>query len=132
MTINYTFCSLVSRLKNAAKHNKSFVMVPRTKFNKNLLECFYRNGYLTSFTVTEDRKSFLVEVKLSNFKIEFSRIRIISSATRKKYVSFKEICKLYKTTDFFFISTSKGIFSSQEAFFYGLGGEILFDNLNFR
>jgi ribosomal protein S8 len=131
MTVHTNLSFLISRIKNASKHNKSFVKVPRTNLNYNCLKTLYVNGYLNKFCLDDLRDSFIVELKLESVRNDLSTMRMISTASRRVFLDFKEISKKYKVEDFFLVSTSKGILLGSEVFFYGLGGEILVDNLNY-
>jgi len=131
MTVNLKLNELVSGIKNSAKQNRGQVLISKNNFNKEILNCLYRNGIISSFTFSDDRLFFIVSLKLKNLP-ELSNLRIVSSSSRRIYMSFKQISKNYKNTDFFIVSTSKGIFFTNEVFFLGLGGVILFDNLSYN
>lgn len=123
MTINYNFSNLVATIKNGAKQNKNFVKVYKTNFNKDLLLIFLKKGFIKNFSVSIDRKYFIVEL---NLKVkELSQISLVSSSTNRVFLDFKKISKIYKPSDFFVVSTSKGVLLGSDIFFYGLGGELL-------
>ena len=124
MTINYNFSNLVSILKNGAKQNKNFVKVSKTNFNKELLLILFKKGFIKSFSISSlDRSIYLIEL---NLKVkELSQISLASSSTNRVFLDFKKISKLFKSSDFFVVSTSKGLLLGSDIFYYGLGGELL-------
>lgn len=124
MTVNHNFSNLVSIIKNGAKQNKNFVKIYKTNFNKELLLIFLKKGFIKNFSVSSlDRNFFLVEL---NLKVrELSQISLVSNSTNRVFVDFKKISKIFKPSDFFVVSTSKGLLLGSDIFFYGIGGELL-------
>jgi ribosomal protein S8 len=124
MTVNYNFSNLVSIVKNGAKQNKNFVKVLKTNFNKELLLALSKKGFIKNFSISNlDRSLYIVEL---NLKVkELSQISLVSNSTNRVFLDFKKISKLFKPSDFFVVSTSKGLLLGSDIFFYGLGGELL-------
>lgn len=124
MTVNYNFSNLVSIIKNGAKQNKNFVKVLKTNFNKELLLALSKKGFVKNFSISSlDRNFYIVEL---NLKVkELSQLSLISNSTNRVFLDFKKISKLFKPSDFFVVSTSRGILLGSDIFFYGLGGELM-------
>lgn len=124
MTVNYNFSNLVSIIKNGAKQNKNFVKVLKTNFNKELLLALSKKGFVKNFSISSlDRNFYIVEL---NLKVkELSKLSLISNSTNRVFLDFKKISKLFKPSDFFVVSTSRGILLGSDIFFYGLGGELM-------
>lgn len=130
--MNYNILVIITRIKIAFKHQRNFVKISRSILGKIFLDSLKRQGYIVSYKLTEDRKNFIVFIKINSSLNSFlSRIRIISTVSRKKYLNFFEISSKYKSSDFFILNTSKGILSSEEVFFFKIGGEILCDSLSY-
>lgn len=117
---------MISSIKNASKHQKNFVNVPRTQFNKQFLMALYDQGHVSNFFVdSKKRNNFVVEFATTGASSDLSNIRIETKASQRKFMSFKQLSKKYNASNFLVVSTSRGIFVSSDVFFYGLGGEIL-------
>lgn len=116
---------LVSSLKVAVKHNKNFVKIAKTKLNREMLVLLYNHGYIGSFSLSSfSRNSFVVYLSPEGRSLFLSKISVVSSSKRV-FMDFKKISSVYKLTDFFIVSTPKGLMLGSELFFYGLGGEVL-------
>jgi ribosomal protein S8 len=126
MTINVNFSYMIASLKGASKQHKSNVRVPKTKFNKKILLAMYNKGYVSDFFVdSKTGNNFVVEFSFVGTASDLSNLKIYSKSSQRKYLTFKQMSRKFNVSDFFILSTSKGILLGHEAFFYGLGGELL-------
>lgn len=123
---------LLSHIKSAIKSKKGFFFIRRDGASKILLECLYRNGYISNFSVSDGRDFYKVYLKSGYSLLKFNNLRILSSPSRKVFLSFDSLSKKYKPYDFFIISTSRGLLLGQEAFLFKIGGELLCDSFNYK
>jgi ribosomal protein S8 len=124
---------LLNQLKVAFKHKRNSVKVFRTSLNRSILESMFRQGFISYFKITNDRNFYLVFFKSSSvLNIFFLHLRLKSKFSRAEYISYEEIYKKYKPSDFFILLTSRGVLISEEVFFFKIGGEILCDSLSYK
>lgn len=117
---------LISNLKGSSYVFKTHVLVPKNKMNEKVLSCLYRAGYVVSFRIYS-RKYFQVVTRASAL-IFLKQMNQVSKSSRPIYMSFSSLSRKYSVSDFFVISTPKGILYNEEVFFYRIGGLLLFDN----
>lgn len=123
---------LLNRLKISCKNKNNYVVVPNVCLNRELLKALYRKGFISSFNLIENRKSFAVSLKMGFSQILFDKLNIISVSSRPVFLTIEDLRKKYRPYDFFIVSTSKGVFIGDEVFFHNLGGELLCDNYNYK
>lgn len=123
---------LLSHIKSAVKSKKGFFFIRRDSSSKMLLECLYRNGYISSFSISDNRDFYKIYLKSGYSLLKFNNLRILSSPSRKIFLNFESLSKKYKPYDFFIISTSRGLLLGQEVFLFKVGGELLCDSFNYK
>lgn len=131
MTIDFNLNHLISRLKNGIKQKKNIVKVPRSKFNKEILNCLLRGGFINNYILDDTRFFFFVELKLNNI-YAIKNLKLKSTSSRRLFFENKKILLKYRKTDFFILSTILGICLPNEVFFYNLGGLLILDNSKFK
>ena len=132
MSLNNNLSIFFSRLKISAKNKNSVLLVPRTGLNKKVLEALQRKGYISFFYVIDDRNHFKVFLKAKYVDSIFNSLNIISSPSRKIFLSYEDLVKKYKPYDFFIVSSSKGVFLGDEIFLNKVGGELLCDSFSYK
>lgn len=106
-----------SALLNAHKRNKTFVKIPRTQMNKNLLNLLIIQGFLESFVENS-----------TDFQVFFARpfqIRRISTPGKRVYIGVQSLNTPKRGLGILLLSTSKGILTSVQAEKLHIGGEAL-------
>ena len=117
---------LISNLKGSSYVFKTHVLVPKNKMNEEVLSCLYRAGYIVSFRIYS--KKYFQVIMRADALIFFKQFNQVSKSSRSVYMSFSNLSRKYSLSDFFVLSTSRGILYSEEVFFYKVGGLLLFDN----
>ena len=114
-----------SIIKTGSISFRSYVHVPTTKLNLQMLGLLYKNGYIRGFHY--NNKRIQVFLKYNNYlKPVLRNIKIISTPGKKVIISHKTLCQLKKNIGFFVINSNKGLITLEEALFkYKIGGEIL-------
>ena len=114
-----------SIIKTGSISFKSYVHVPTTKLNLQMLSILYKEGFIRGFYYNEKRAK--VFLKFNNYlKPILKNIKIISTPGKKVIVSHKSLCQIKKNSGFFIINSNKGLITLEEALFkYKIGGEIL-------
>ena len=78
---------LLSHLK-ALLNLKGFLFIRHDNASKLLLECLYRNGYISSFSVSDNRDFYKIYLKSGYSLLKFNNLRILSSPSRKIFFKF--------------------------------------------
>jgi len=128
-----------SSLQNAQQKKKPCFSIPFTKISWQICALLHSEGLLQGFSVDQthpgDQKSIRLFLKYQQggslpLPIIHS-IQKISLQGRRVYAKAKDFQKTGKQKTQFFnsglyiLSTSKGIMSSHDAQFFGIGGEVL-------
>jgi small subunit ribosomal protein S8 len=121
--VNDVLSDTLARISNAQKRKFSSVFVIKSNLVTSVLKVLEREGYVDSFS-EGDR---LTEVTLKYFegRSVISEVKRISKPGRRIYAKTDELKKVYNGLGISIISTSKGVFSDQEARKERLGGEVL-------
>jgi ribosomal protein S8 len=124
---------LLNQLKICYKHKKNSAKILRTRLNQIVLERMQRQGFISYFKLNSDRKYFLVFFNslsvLNNF---FIHLQVKSKPSRVIYISYDNLVKKYKPSDFFILLTVRGILISEEVFFFKIGGVLICDSFSFK
>lgn len=113
-------------LSHALKCNKLYISSVITKSIKPLLIKLYKKGYISYyFYLNKNKILSSIQLETSSKKINF--IKIISTPQKPVYVSYNTLIKLRKdfTMGDFILSTSKGIYLSNEIIKNKSGGVLL-------
>ena len=115
MQITDTIADLLTRIRNAQSAKHDTVDIPASNMKKAICQILVDEGYVKSFTVTEDGKQGVITVTLK--RVSKPGLRIYSNAA--------ELPKVMKGLGTAVISTSKGVMTDREARKMNIGGEVL-------
>ncbi len=128
MQVTDTIADLLTRIRNAQSAKHDTVEVPASNMKKAICQILVDEGYVKSFTVTEDGKQGVVTITL---KYTEGRTPVIKGLKRvskpglRIYSSVEELPKVMKGLGVAIISTSKGIMTDRMARKENVGGEVL-------
>lgn len=112
-------------LLQASKLKKVSTFCKNSRSNLQILRLLQRFGYIYGF--------FQCGLNIQIFlKYDFygdalvQSIKIFSTPSKPKYITWKSLLRFSKKSNVFFISTTKGILSNKEAINKKLGGKLLF------
>ena len=125
-----TIGELLTKIRNAIKAHKSFVIVETTNLRNNILTLLQKEGYIREFinNKLENNKSETVIKLKYNKKTKESSIhglKQISKPGLRVYESSANLPKVMNGLGIAIISTSKGVMSDKEARKLGIGGEVI-------
>lgn len=128
-TINF-----LTQLKNASLYRKEIVKSETNYFTTAILVRLYTEGYILSFRIAQ-KKGFqnetsnaIVAVHYVNNKPLFNELKITSSPSFKKIVSYTNLCRVLGKKSLFLFTTDKGLLNLLECQKYHVGGVLLFVN----
>ncbi|HOP49071.1 MAG TPA: 30S ribosomal protein S8 [Ignavibacteriales bacterium] len=128
MLISDPIGDMLTRLRNAIKARKKYVVMPSTKFKVNLAEVLKRNGYIESYDVIDEgnnKKSLRVNLRFVNGVSAITGLERVSTPGIHVYKGAKELPRVKNGLGIVVVSTSSGVMSDQEARMKNVGGEIL-------
>ena len=128
MQITDTIADLLTRIRNASAAKHDTVEVPASNLKKAICQILVDEGYIRSFTVTEDGKQGIIKIVLKYAEGKTSVIkglRRVSKPGLRIYSNAEELPKVMKGLGIAIISTSKGLMTDREARRMNIGGEVL-------
>ena len=128
MQITDTIADLLTRIRNAAAAKHDTVEVPASNLKKAICQILVDEGYIRSFTVTEDGKQGMIKIVLKYAEGKTSVIkglRRVSKPGLRIYSNAEELPRVMKGLGIAIISTSKGLMTDREARRMNIGGEVL-------
>ena len=128
MQITDTIADLLTRIRNASSAKHESVEIPASNMKKAICQILMDEGYIRSFTVTEDGKQGIIKVvlKYGEGKTPFIQgLRKVSKPGLRIYSGAAELPKVMKGLGIAIISTSRGVMTDREARKQNLGGEVL-------
>lgn len=127
--MNYLVADLLIRIKNAARARRRSVVLPYSKFNKEIARVLTKEGFLVNVKeeVQNNQKTLVAEIAYDKRLSVLTEVVIISKPSLRKYARNNDATKLAgKGLGITVVSTSQGVMTGKEAFKKGVGGELLF------
>ncbi len=119
---------MFSRIRNGQMRSLNSVIIPSSKFRKNILEILKKEGYIKDYFIekNENNKTSL-KVSLKYFEGDpvIKEIKRISKPGRRIYSRATSIPKVMNGLGLAIISTPKGVMSDTDARKNNIGGEII-------
>ncbi len=127
MTISDPIGDMLTRIRNAQMKQHPTVLIPASNFKKQVLGAMEREGFIASYEVVKESnfEELKVNLKYVHGTPVIREIRRISKPGRRIYSRFESLPRVLNGLGISIISTSKGIFSDNEARDKKLGGEII-------
>ena len=128
MQITDTIADLLTRIRNAASAKHDTVEIPASNMKKAICLILVDEGYIKSFSVTEDGKQGMIKVVLKYGEGKtpvIKGLRRVSKPGLRIYSNVEELPKVMKGLGIAIISTSKGVMTDRQARKENVGGEVL-------
>ena len=128
MQITDTIADLLTRIRNASSAKHEAVEVPASNMKKAICQILVDEGYVKSFTVSEDGKQGMIKIVLKyteNKMPAIKGLRRVSKPGLRIYSKAEELPRVMKGLGIAIISTSKGLMTDREARKENIGGEVL-------
>lgn len=128
MSMTDTVADYLTRIRNAlqAKHNK--VDIPASNMKKDLTRILKEYGYIKDYLLIDDKKSGYIRIYLkygTGGEGVIRGLKRISTPGLRRYVSSKQIPRVYNNLGIAILSTPKGVVSDRDARKLNVGGEVL-------
>ena len=128
MQITDTIADLLTRIRNAASAKHDTVEIPASNMKKAICQILVDEGYIKSFSVTEDGKQGIIKVVLKYGEGKtpvIKGLRRVSKPGLRIYSNVEDLPKVMKGLGIAIISTSKGVMTDRQARKENVGGEVL-------
>ena len=128
MNITDPIADLLTRIRNASQAKHPTVDVPASNMKKAIAQILVEEGYVKSYTVTEDDKQGVITITLKYTETNapvITGLRRISKPGLRIYTSCEDMPKVMKGIGTAIISTPKGVMTDKKARKENVGGEVL-------
>lgn len=125
MSLNDVLSDTVTRIRNGQSAKLSSVSVIYSKLNSAVLEILNNEGFIDSFTVSEDKRSIEVDLSYSEGKAVIKEIKRVSKPGRRIYSKSLDLKNYFNGLGVAIISTPKGVVTNFKAKELNVGGEVL-------
>ena len=128
MQITDAIADLLTRIRNANTAKHDTVEVPASNIKKAIVQILLDEGYIKSFTVTDDGKQGIITVTLKygeGKKPVITGLRRVSKPGLRIYSNVEDMPKVLKGLGIAIVSTSKGVMTDRQARKENVGGEVL-------
>ena len=128
MQITDSIADLLTRIRNANTQKHESVEIPASNLKKAIVQLLLDEGYIKSFTVTEDGKQGVIKVVLKYTEDKapvITGLRRVSKPGLRIYSDVENLPKVMKGLGIAIISTSKGVMTDRQARNENVGGEVL-------
>jgi ribosomal protein S8 len=123
--MNLTVIRNLIKLKNASLQNQNQITITFNNYTLELIKILYKNGFIKSYTIL---KQLQISITLNQLyrTSPTSTLRIISTPTKKLYITYRDICKVKNIKTLFCFSTTKGLMTIDDCKRHHIGGVLLF------
>lgn len=118
---------MLTRIRNGQERLKREVSMPSSKMKLAVANILQEEGYITGFTVGEDKVKPVLTIQLKYFegKPVIEMLRRESSPGLRRYSPRDKLPRVYGGLGTAIISTSRGVMTDRSARQLGIGGEII-------
>lgn len=118
---------MLTRVRNGQERQKREVSMPSSKLKLALAGILHEEGYISGFSVSEDKVKPVLTVQLKYFegKPVIEMLQRVSSPGLRRYSPAGKLPRVYGGLGTAIISTSKGVMTDKSARQLGIGGEII-------
>ena len=118
---------MLTRIRNGQERLKREVSMPSSKMKLAVANILREEGYITGFSVGEDKVRPVLTVQLKYFegKPVIEMLQRVSSPGLRRYSPRDKLPRVYGGLGTAIISTSRGVMTDRSARQLGIGGEII-------
>jgi len=127
MSVTDPIADFLTRIRNAVRANKRWVVIPSSKMKVGLAQIMKEYSFIQDFKVEEDNKQNMLRIflKYVDSTPAITNLKRISKPGLRVYTDKDNIPRVLNGLGIAIISTSKGLMSDKKARQEGLGGEVI-------
>lgn len=114
---------MLTRIRNAFMRKKDTVVVPKSRFKKDILDTLIRNNFVESYE--EGDRDLTVKLRYYQGNSVITTIKRVSKPSIQHYISSSSLMSLSNRLGIYIVTTSKGVLSHKEAKDLNVGGKII-------
>lgn len=128
--MNLNLIKLLLTLKNASVSQKETVYIKYNKMCEKLLKILYTEGLINSYSIqfsdTNENRFFKINLKSIFNRSALRNLKIVSTPSKIKYLSFSDLSKISDKRLIPILSTDMGFLTSLQCKNLQIGGKLLF------
>jgi small subunit ribosomal protein S8 len=126
MSMQDSLADMLTRVRNGQRSGKTNVTMPSSKLKVNVTEVLKNEGYIDSYSITDDDKPVLdIALKYFESKPVITELVRISRPGLRNYVGKDKLPSVHGGLGIAVLSTSQGLMTDRAARSVGVGGEVL-------
>lgn len=126
--MNDPIADLLTRIRNGCKARLRFIEVPHSKIKEEIVKVLKQKGFVAHYLIKEEKHKGTMRIFLKYTDSREPVIQEIKRASRpslRRYVSYRDIPRVFGGMGLAILSTSKGLMDGENARNEKLGGELL-------
>lgn len=123
--INSLSTDFLIRLKNSSLAGAKTFSAPSSKYIISLAEILKKNGFISGYTISENKQIITVALIFIGRDSKISQVRLFSKPGRRWYETAFTLPWGKTPQSLIIVSTSSGLLTQKEAVTKHLGGEII-------
>jgi small subunit ribosomal protein S8 len=136
--MNDPVADFLTRIRNAVIADHDHVLIPSSRFNRELARLLKEEGYITDFSVemvrqTGGKRRGRSEFEMINVELKYtedrqpviSGLKRISTPGRRRYVTVDGLPRVLGGMGTAIVTTSRGVMTANEAKRQRVGGEVV-------
>lgn len=119
---------MLTRIRNAIMARHDSVPIPVSKMKLAIARILKEEGFISDYEVVKGKPHRFIKIHLRYYDDEKSAItglKRVSKPGLRVYVQRNEVPRVYGGLGTAILSTSKGLKTGQQAWYMGVGGELL-------
>ena len=126
MSFNDPIAETLTRIRNAKSARHRFVDISYSKMREQILTILKEKGYVENFLLSKEMRKIRIFLKYTKFRNSVIRgLQRVSKSSRRKYVGYSDIPKVFNGMGIAILSTPKGVIDGETAKNLKVGGELL-------
>lgn len=126
MALHDPIADLLTRMRNASSARLRFVDFHPSKLKISILKVLEKQGFIDRYLVDEENGRARIYLKYAGGREPVLKgLRRVSSPGLRRYISYRQIPRVYGGMGIVILSTSQGIVDGETARKGQLGGELL-------
>ena len=128
MHITDSIADMLTRIRNANSAKHDTVLIPASNMKKAIAQILLDEGYIKSYTVTDDQKQGVIRVVLkygADKAPVIQGLRRVSKPGLRIYTNVEDMPRVMKGLGTAILSTNKGVMTDRKARAEKVGGEVL-------
>ncbi|MCK4852395.1 MAG: 30S ribosomal protein S8 [Candidatus Omnitrophica bacterium] len=128
MSVTDLIADQMTVIRNGIMAGKKDVIIKKSGIIEGIVGIIKKEGFITDYALIEDNRQNRLKIyfkSLADGTPVLENIQRVSRPGRRYYVTAKKVKKVMGGVGIAILSTSKGLFTDQEAREQGVGGEVI-------